>query len=982
MGSTPPAAFAPRPDDDDDVRWALSTALVQWNRGGRADAVVWLRRAGEAADASGAPARAIELRQHAAALAETFWSQPPSAADDLDVEIEVEGDRKAPLPPPPAAVRAAQARAPSLPPLAPLSTHPDERQSIAELAPRRQHLASAPEIVFEEEGLDASELEEILDYVGDDELELVEPVSSARRGGPPSFDDRLSSASTPPLTVEAVLPVRASDPELLAGEEAELIVERVSETDVFALRQSGNPAPSERLARVALPPDDDGEDFDDRVTMVPHSADAEAVRVASARSAPPGVGSLRGGRDFPTQTRHAEPTELFDGEEALAIDGDLHDSYRPQSIDLGADWAPIESEPGPPGGESQGGSSSFDAAEAFGSVVADSDAADIVDRKTRDGVLADEFETQFGSSKPPRPDEASLLELVPLSSAEAEFSDVGLEAELVPLSSLDAELVPESEIATLSDADLIPMSVGPVTSPGLGARADEVGLESIPPLEFASEPPPRSAGEHSSHDLAELVTPLIPGDVEAALLAAGSVDDALGVEETSLDTSLEFVELDEETALAIEAAARADAGEPRSVRSPPTFAAAPSGFPAAPSARVPAELADADEGAVPAEIASFDEVAVSVVDDAALVSVVEVEEVPFGVASDVVLLDDLAVLSVVEDSHAPVAGELAVGDGEMSDEAAEAITGAPPAPAPTDPPPAPAPTDAPSGVQARSVAESVVEDEGSGPATLESASLPPQLSPNPYVVGTTIDGVDLMTTRGFEDLPEEVQLQLAHSSRVETLAAGEEVGLFGAAIITHGQVNVLPAFADEAGAVASQADVIFTRGSLEDSIALRVVAKVDGTRVAVWDPQPLADAIDACPWVHDELRMIADRFLALCGATLGPLGERLDESLRSAVFQRLEVRTFGPGEELTTEGKALPGLFVIGGGRVDIVKGGEVREQKSPGDFLFAMAIMGGSKSPATARAGEQGALALFASRAVAHELMISVPPLLEVLAG
>src|SRR5690606_17293289 len=67
------------------------------------------------------------------------------------------------------------------------------------------------------------------------------------------------------------------------------------------------------------------------------------------------------------------------------------------------------------------------------------------------------------------------------------------------------------------------------------------------------------------------------------------------------------------------------------------------------------------------------------------------------------------------------------------------------------------------------------------------------------VQGTFVDGVDLSTTRGFEDLPEDVQLSLAQNVRLETLAEGEEVGLFGAAIITHGQVNVMPAFADESG---------------------------------------------------------------------------------------------------------------------------------------------------------------------------------------
>ena len=36
---------AAKDDDDDDVAWGLSTAHVQWKRGRRRDAVVWLRRA-------------------------------------------------------------------------------------------------------------------------------------------------------------------------------------------------------------------------------------------------------------------------------------------------------------------------------------------------------------------------------------------------------------------------------------------------------------------------------------------------------------------------------------------------------------------------------------------------------------------------------------------------------------------------------------------------------------------------------------------------------------------------------------------------------------------------------------------------------------------------------------------------------------------------------------------------------------------------
>lgn len=498
MGPASPAAFAPRPDDDDDVRWALSTALVQWNRGGRADAVVWLRRAGEAAAASGAPARAEELRQYAARLAETLWAQP---GEDIDVEVDVASeDRRAPLPPPPAAVRAIQERVQPLPSVPPLAPRDPDRQSIAELEPVREHYASAPEIVLDEEALDPSELEEILDYVGEDDLlEEVVPSRTARTSteGHEEFSDRLSSASVEPLEVESVLPEIDADAGALASSPGP--ADRVSETEVFDLRPShADGVPERRAPAVALPQDDD-EFEDDRVTVIPlgdeavgapeGGADASAESFASEWDPPvppadplPEFGSLPPG---------SEPTELLDGEAALAIDADLGASYRPESIDLGADWAPMESE------------------------------------------------------------RASALE-VPMD----ELAPVSLE---------------------VSELEVVEAVIEPSPEQELDSVVLEPPPESLPPLEFPSEPP---------HDL-----PAPPSG-------------------------------------------------PRATSRPP-----PSGPP-------------------------------------------------------------------------------------------------------------------------------------------ESSAM--------------VDGMDLMTARGFEDLPEEVQEQLARSARVESLAAGEEAGLFGAAIVTHGEVAVLPAFADEA----------------------------------------------------------------------------------------------------------------------------------------------------------------------------------------
>jgi hypothetical protein len=66
----------PHPDDDEDVVDWLSTAQTLWARGERADALVWLRRAAEAAAMAGQPFRASEIGMYVTALEETFGELP------------------------------------------------------------------------------------------------------------------------------------------------------------------------------------------------------------------------------------------------------------------------------------------------------------------------------------------------------------------------------------------------------------------------------------------------------------------------------------------------------------------------------------------------------------------------------------------------------------------------------------------------------------------------------------------------------------------------------------------------------------------------------------------------------------------------------------------------------------------------------------------------------------------------------------------
>lgn len=280
-------------------------------------------------------------------------------------------------------------------------------------------------------------------------------------------------------------------------------------------------------------------------------------------------------------------------------------------------------------------------------------------------------------------------------------------------------------------------------------------------------------------------------------------------------------------------------------------------------------------------------------------------------------------------------------------------------------------------------------------AHLRSSAAPPRVSSIPAPKARTpnraeaqtsepsVRGVSLLDVEGLEDLPEPAQIELARAARIETLAAEEELNDFGVALVTEGTVRIMPTIAEAVCGRASKGDVVFTRGTLEEGVLLRVVADEGGAEVAVWDSKTLAAAMKDCPWVDDELRVIADRFQALAGAALGAMGERLDDALRALVTDRCDVVSREAGEALLSFGQAVDGMYVVGAGRVELVdEAGKVLDELSPGDFLFAPQVMGGGAAPSTARAGLTGALLLKAPRSVAHELMLSVPPLLEILAG
>lgn len=300
------------------------------------------------------------------------------------------------------------------------------------------------------------------------------------------------------------------------------------------------------------------------------------------------------------------------------------------------------------------------------------------------------------------------------------------------------------------------------------------------------------------------------------------------------------------------------------------------------------------------------------------------------------------------------------------------IPAAPPLPSP----PLPAAPPPPSRPQAQEAAPPSIPGK---PQSLRPRSL---RSPAQQILRT--DGtLDLSGVESLTDLPDDERDQFARAATLTTLAHEQEISGFALALVLSGEVDVAATVIDAPAVRVGVGSVLRSRGTTDEGVPIRLVCASDLARLATWDDEAVNTAFSGCPWVEDELRLAADRVQALVGVTVGPLGERLDPSLRSEVTNRLEVRSLGPGEIVVNKGQSVPGMLIVGVGEIEVLhEDGEVERAVMCGEFLFPDAILHAGPAPASARAGRGGALVLFGSRALAQELLVTCPPLLEVFAG
>lgn len=313
---------------------------------------------------------------------------------------------------------------------------------------------------------------------------------------------------------------------------------------------------------------------------------------------------------------------------------------------------------------------------------------------------------------------------------------------------------------------------------------------------------------------------------------------------------------------------------------------------------------------------------------------------------------------------------------------------APTAPAVTAPAPAIAPA-LPSAFAAEEVVTSAPPAVRPSPAKPPPPAPPRRIPPAPPSrpalepsVAPTL-GLDLTRAEALSDLPDDAREAFAGAAVVQHLAKDEEVAGFALALVLAGQLDLSATIADAVAMRLQAGQVLRARGTIEHVTPVRLVCASGAARVATWDEAAVEAAFRTCPWVEDDLRAAGDRYQVEVGITLGPMGDRLDQSLRHDLTRRLTLRSLAEHEVYAVRGRPLPGLLVVGAGELELLDEQDqaVGETLRAGDFVFPGESLRAAVAPFTVRAAMGGALVLFAERGVAQELLVTCPPLMEIFA-
>jgi hypothetical protein len=911
------------PDDVEDVTWALSTAAALWGRGELKEALVWVRRAAEAAGAAGQDGRAVSLAKNAAAL--DSWMAAPTSPETKPADPDSKAALSRPLvasvpPPKPPPPRVAAENLPEIEPefleeeTNDLRTMPAVEVLSAAEAPKLA-ASSPPSMRRAPEESSAPAIAASAD-------------TSGRR-------DQSTRSATPPAKQAPLEPV--SKLGALADEPSRPQVRRPT-LDGRTLPAPTHPAPAAGAA--TLPPVSASAA---PAVAAPVGVAANPTSTASAAVAD-GAGQTRVGRDEPsrgatppvavsvppvssarsesrTNESRSALERLTSAQEQAARDERRAQKKRQRApiLDPWSDELP-PSDPPPRTVHQRTELPGADDAD----VMTSAPSLDITLKRKPPPPPPKRSGTFTGTVLAPVPESPESRRASELAAAQEESSAIAAQTPVTPPPSVTAATPDRLPPTTSAEA---PASVAarppPPRRPTLQPRAS-----SAPSSERKSVPPaPRMIAEDR-----EGAPPTMPAaQRKPTFQPSPRVEDATP---SSVVLPPSSVVLPPAPPIpAAPPAASAEGAENTSAAPAASADGAGNGRDESPRSAAPPPPASAEPlAAIPPAAATL----------------------PMAAPSAAASIDDLTPI-------APEVDELAERERRVSEAPPRPKTEPPPRPKTEPPPrpktePPPRPKTEPPVADSAPVERSLAKTLKTGVRTFE------------------LGGIALESVEPFRGLPDASLQLLREKATLTELGAEEEVGASGAVLLLEGSAVICAAVSDAAAHHLLPGTLASCTPTRSDATKIRVVG-IAPSKVASWDRATLDAAVADAPAVSEELTRLGDRHAALAGSTMGPLGD-LDESSRLAAVERMSARTFAPGEVFIAAGGELSGLTVVGSGAILQEDGREF----GAGDVVLAELALDSRPLSGPLTAGEDGAVVLSATRMGTVELFSVIPTLLELL--
>ncbi len=279
-----------------------------------------------------------------------------------------------------------------------------------------------------------------------------------------------------------------------------------------------------------------------------------------------------------------------------------------------------------------------------------------------------------------------------------------------------------------------------------------------------------------------------------------------------------------------------------------------------------------------------------------------------------------------------------------------------------------------------SVAPSVTETQkGISPST------PPR--PSPFDMPKPVvkpKAVDPSRCDALADVPDDARERLVAAGEVVALLPDEEIDAPSMILVLQGEVEVRPRGATATLEIVGADQLRLLTPIAPCTGALVLVGGQKGARVLSLPESAVEELRAAAPWVLSDLEPSSDDLFVVVGALRGEIGRRLDDSLLTAVLGRAETMRLAPGAIVVKNGELVRALVVIGAGSLSLRVSNATDAQElgsiDPGEVLFPRELLERTAAPSAARAGPDGALVLVTTRAATEELLVTFPPLLEIL--